>query len=159
MEQITEKKERLYVAYGSNLNVEQMRYRCPDARVAGTAQLDGWRLMFKGSRRGYYLTIERQEGCMVPVGVWYVSEQDEASLDVYEGFPDFYYKKELDIWLREAESSKVRQVQAFVYIMHESFALGRPADSYVERCREGYRTFGFDDALLDEAYEYSCKGQ
>ena len=28
--------KRYYIAYGSNLNVEQMRHRCPDARVAST---------------------------------------------------------------------------------------------------------------------------
>ena len=34
-----------YLAYGSNLNVEQMKKRCPDAVVVGTAVLDGYRLM------------------------------------------------------------------------------------------------------------------
>ena len=29
-------KKRLYVAYGSNLNTYQMRYRCPTARLVGT---------------------------------------------------------------------------------------------------------------------------
>ena len=43
---------RYYLAYGSNLNVPQMRMRCPWARVVGTAELQGWRLLFKGSRTG-----------------------------------------------------------------------------------------------------------
>ena len=29
-----------YFAYGSNLNFEQMAYRCPEATVVGTAKLD-----------------------------------------------------------------------------------------------------------------------
>ena len=33
--------KKYYIAYGSNLNVEQMRYRCPDAKVVGTAEING----------------------------------------------------------------------------------------------------------------------
>ena len=51
-------KKRYYIAYGSNLNVKQMIFRCPGARVIGTAKLEGYRLMFKGSRSGSYLTVE-----------------------------------------------------------------------------------------------------
>ena len=42
-----------YFAYGSNLNFEQMAYRCPEATAVGIAKLDGYELAF---RRGY-LTI------------------------------------------------------------------------------------------------------
>ena len=51
-------EKRFYLAYGSNLNKNQMRYRCPDAKVVGVASLIGWRLLFKGSLTGAYLTIE-----------------------------------------------------------------------------------------------------
>ena len=37
-------KDRLYIAYGSNLNLEQMKRRCPTAEVVGTAELKNWRL-------------------------------------------------------------------------------------------------------------------
>ncbi len=80
-----------YIAYGSNLNVRQMQWRCPTARLVGTAELKDYRLMFKGSRTGSYLTVEPEEGCTVPVGVWQVSAQDEQRLGRYEGIPDFYY--------------------------------------------------------------------
>ena len=151
-------EERLYLAYGSNLNIAQMQHRCPDAHVVGTAELPGCRLMFKGSRSGNYLTIERAEGYTVPVAVWAVSERDERNLDRYEGFPTFYYKKELSVTMSESNSGKTRPVNAFVYIMHEERKLGCPAQEYVERCTEGYQAFGFDFAHLDEAYEFSCRG-
>ena len=148
-------EERLYLAYGSNLNIPQMRSRCPNARIVGTAELPGWRLMYKGSKSGNYLTIEQAEGHTVPVAVWAVSESDERSLDRYEGFPTFYYKKELTVTLREMGSGSSREVKAFVYIMHEDRKLGLPAKEYVNRCTVGYEAFGFDTALLDEAYEFS----
>ena len=39
----------LYFAYGSNINLNQMRYRCPDASVYGQAVLDNYDLRFRGS--------------------------------------------------------------------------------------------------------------
>ena len=148
---------KLYLAYGSNLNISQMQCRCPDARIAGTAVLSGWKLMFKGSWTGNYLTIEQDEDSVVPVAVWEVSEQDEKNLDRYEGYPDLYYKKELSVMMREKDSGQSRSVKAFVYIMHEDRRHGCPSESYLMRCREGYGAFGFDTAFLDEAYEFSRK--
>ena len=43
---------RYYLAYGSNLNVPQMRRRCPTATILGTAKLRGWELLFRGSKSG-----------------------------------------------------------------------------------------------------------
>ena len=31
-------KKQLYIAYGSNINLEQMAYRCPHSKVLGTAE-------------------------------------------------------------------------------------------------------------------------
>ncbi len=42
---------KLYIAYGSNLNVDQMSTRCPGARVAGVAGLPNYRLTFRGNGR------------------------------------------------------------------------------------------------------------
>ena len=39
--------KRYYIAYGSNLSTGQMRYRTPDAKIAGTAVLTGWQLLFR----------------------------------------------------------------------------------------------------------------
>ncbi len=62
--------KRYYIAYGSNLNVGQMRMRCPHATILGTANLKGWELLFKGSKTGSYLTIEKSEGGTVPVVIF-----------------------------------------------------------------------------------------
>lgn len=62
--------KRYYIAYGSNLNVQQMRWRCPGARIIGTSELQDYRLLFKGSKTGSYLTVEPKKGCTVPVAVW-----------------------------------------------------------------------------------------
>lgn len=145
--------KKYYLAYGSNLNVAQMRWRCPDARALGTATIEDYRLLFKGSKTGSYLTIEAQEGAQVPVAVWEVSEEDEKRLDRYEGFPTFYYKKELDLTFIGIKTGKKRKRKCFVYIMHEDRPIGIPSRSYVETCIEGYRDFGFNLKYLKDAYE------
>ena len=146
-------KRRLYLAYGSNLNKAQMAYRCPDARVLGTAALVGWELLFKGSKTGSYLTVERQEGSQVPVAVWEVSEADERALDRYEGYPRFYYRKTLVLPVLHDGTGEIRRRRCFIYIMHEDRPEGMPYAEYVRTCRQGYRDFGFDQRYLDAAVE------
>lgn len=148
-------KKRYYLAYGSNLNLPQMKMRCPTARVVGTAMIDGYELLFKGSKTGSYLTIEKAEGGKVPVAVWEVREKDEAALDRYEGYPAFYYKVEMPVTFKGIKTRKERKRTAFVYIMHEDRSLGFPSRHYVETCMAGYNTFGFDDNYLWDAIERS----
>ena len=83
----------LYVAYGSNLNIKQMSYRCPGATVAFTGFLLNWKLVYKGSWTGSYATIKKCKGAKVPVAVWNISMHNEEVLDLYEGYPRFYKKQ------------------------------------------------------------------
>ena len=146
-------KKRYYIAYGSNLNVLQMRYRCPHARVIGTAEIKDYELLFKGSQTGSYLTIEKKNGGRVPVAVWETTEEDEAALDRYEGFPTFYYKAEMELDITGIRTGKIRHRNCYVYIMHEERQLGMPSSFYVGTCLDGYRAFGFDEGFLWEAVE------
>lgn len=146
--------KRYYIAYGSNLNVRQMKFRCPTAKVVGTSVIKGYELLYKGSKTGSYLTIEKKKGGVVPVAVWEVTARDEKNLDAYEGYPNFYYKKNMKIRLSETGKT----IDAFVYIMHEERSLGIPSQNYISTCRFGYTIFGFDFKYLDKAYEKSIKG-
>ena len=136
--------KKYYLAYGSNLNIRQMALRCPTAKPVGTAVIEDYELLFKGSKTGSYLTIEPKAGAEVPVAV---ELADEGRLDVYEGFPTFYYKAELDLPVKYFSGKTVVR-KAFVYIMHEERPLGLPSGSYVRTCLEGYSNFGFDESIL-----------
>ena len=144
--------KRYYLAYGSNLNIAQMQFRCPEATVVGTAVIPDYELLFKGSLTGAYLTIEPKQGAQVPVGVWEVSLADEFRLDRYEGFPNFYYKKDIRLPVADIRTGKTKLHDGFVYVMHEDRKLGIPTDMYVRTCIEGYRDFGFDTAPLRQAF-------
>ena len=60
--------KRFYIAYGSNLNLPQMRGRCPGATVVGTAIIKDSRLLFRGSKTGSYLTVGGRQGAGGCVG-------------------------------------------------------------------------------------------
>lgn len=148
-------QKRYYIAYGSNLNITQMRFRCPNARIIGTSVVPDYELLFKGSKTGSYLTIEPKAGASVPVAVWETTASDEFALDRYEGYPTFYYKTEMTLPITGIKSGKVRERNVYVYIMHEDRQIGMPTIRYVQTCLEGYRAFRFDENTLYEAIEKS----
>lgn len=149
--------KRYYIAYGSNLNIEQMKFRCPTAKVVGISEIHDYRLLFKGSQTGAYLTIEPCMGSSVPVAVWEVTADDELSLDRYEGYPRFYYKAEMELSVISIDGSRVKRLPAFVYIMHEDRQVGIPMQYYVDTCLEGYRAFSFDERKLSDAIKLSLE--
>ncbi len=140
----------LYLAYGSNLNLNQMAERCPGAKAVGKGELPGWRLAFRGAQRGYYLTLLPEPEGKVPVGVWEVTPEDVRRLDEYEGYPEFYYKTELEV--EYSSGGGGRRERALIYIMREGYGPGAPTEEYYQGCVEGFRSFGLDTAGLEEAY-------
>ncbi len=138
---------KMYIAYGSNLNLEQMAFRCPSAEVVGASVMRNWRLVFKG-----VATIERCKGSSVPVLVWHIQPSDEEALDAYEGWPRLYRKESVRVRLNG------RQVRAMVYIMNG----GRespPSPFYYGTIHLGYESSGFDTNILREALIRSKKGE
>ena len=124
-----------YAAYGSNLWHDQMRARCPAARVAGSALLQGWRLVVRK-----FALIERDAAAACPVGLWHVTEACMASLDRHEG-PHTYQRRFVTL-------PDGRRAVTYVEIRRRP---GPPAAEYVQRLRDGYRDFGFDTAVLEAA--------
>ena len=131
------RKERLYIAYGSNLNLPQMAFRCPTAEVAGKSELKGYELLFRGGRRGAVATVEPKDGGSVPVLLWKIRKADEEALDRYEGYPHFYEKQMMEVELDG------KPVSAMVYVM-------TPGHEF-----EGYETAGFDLQILEDAIDHA----
>lgn len=143
--QFCHKEDRLYIAYGSNLNIGQMAHRCPTAKIVGYTILHNWQLLFRGESTAV-ATIEPHMGSKVPILVWRLQEKDEAALDIYEGYPHLYYKKTLRITVNK------RRVHAMVYIMEGTrYSYGIPSAEYFATIHEGYTAAGFDPAILRQA--------
>lgn len=147
------KEKRYYIAYGSNLAVDQMAHRCPDAKIVGNAVLEGWQLLFKGCA-----TIEPNPAKNTPVLVWEISRRDEQNLDRYEGFPSFYYKKDLDIEVFPVDGSGPVRVTAMVYIMDEKHICSAPSPFYYKVLEDGYEAFHFPKHVLKQALIDSIGG-
>ena len=64
---------KYYVAYGSNLNREQMAHRCPEAKLVGTGMLSNYEMVFRGNKSNAVATVEPKKGMEVPVGIWEIS--------------------------------------------------------------------------------------
>lgn len=137
----------VYMAYGSNLNIEQMGERCPRASVIGGTVLKGHHLTFRGRYGSAVATIERQKGSSVPVLLWEITPECEKALDRYEGFPRLYRKKRLNVKLEGQD------IQAMAYIMNEGHRISLPGRYYYQTILQGYRDCGFDEKILDTAVE------
>ena len=67
-------KEKLYFAYGSNMNLNQMAFRCPDAEVVESVRLEGYGLAFRPNGGGNGdATIQPEEGSSVDCVLWRLS--------------------------------------------------------------------------------------
>ena len=150
MEGINTEKDpinKLYIAYGSNLNLSQMKKRCPTARVIGRTEIEDYELVFKGSKSSAVATIEPCEGSIVPVLIWDIKDEDEKALDRYEGYPNLYGKKEMKITLDD------NPIPAMVYIMTSGYQYGNPSEFYLETIEKGYTDSGFNTDVLYNAVE------
>ena len=144
------KEKRLYVAYGSNLNLYQMKFRCPTAKLIGTGIVKDHELQFKGRSNSAFATIAPKDGSSVPVAVWELQPKDEKALDRYEGYPSYYFKQEIPVEMKNSTT-----INGMVYIMNLRQNFGVPSDTYVHTVSEGYRNCRLDMSVLKDAIRQS----
>lgn len=142
-----DEKVKLYVAYGSNMNLEQMSHRCPKAKVVGTGILKDYKLTFRGRYKGV-ANIEPSNENSVPIVLWEITEECETALDLYEGYPNLYIKKEVEVTI--GDESKT----AMVYVMAKEYTdmVAAPTEYYFNVIASGYSDNGIDLKPLQTAY-------
>jgi gamma-glutamylcyclotransferase (GGCT)/AIG2-like uncharacterized protein YtfP len=114
---------KLYFAYGANLNLEGMQYRCPNAKPVKPFYLENWRLSFSG-----VATVQPSPGDYVPGALWALTEDCEKSLDTFEGYPYLYRKQTI----------KIGKDEIMFYVMN-SDPPSEPGISYLITIAEGYQ--------------------
>lgn len=143
-------KRKKYIAYGSNLNREQMARRCPTAKVIGKGEIRDYELLFRGHRNSAVATVEPKKGSSVPVLIWEIGPEDERNLDIYEGYPRLYGKVDLEVQTERGSEP------IMAYTMNEGHEIGKPSMRYLETITAGYLEAGFDVNRLLESVSY-CK--
>ena len=129
----------LYIAYGSNINLEQMAYRCPHSTAIGTAMVKGWELEFRG-----VATIVPKENTEVPVLLWELDPRDIPTLNRYEGFPNLYRQEEIEL------EYNGQTVKGMAYLMNRG-SISPPSQQYLQTIWDGYKENGLNTSYLVEA--------
>ncbi len=141
------KKPMLYIAYGSNINLTQMSFRCPHSKVIGTAMVKDWELEFRG-----VATIVPKKETEVPVLLWELDPRDIPALNRYEGWPHLYRQEEI------ALEFNGKKVTGMAYLMNRG-QISPPSQGYLQTIWDGYNANGMDTSYLidaaTKAYEYA----
>ena len=144
----------LYFAYGSKLDPEQMKQRCPDHKVVGLASLHDHRLWFPRTSHawgGGVASIQLAHGTELWGIVYELSEADMAALDQYEGWqgPDDQhnvYDRELMFveLTRPDDGSFPRRLRPWVYVARPSNP-APPSRRYLDAMLAGARHHGLPE--------------
>tara|TARA_B100001939_G_scaffold223955_1_gene192732 strand:- start:177 stop:638 length:462 start_codon:yes stop_codon:yes gene_type:complete len=125
-----------YYAYGANLNMDNMRYRCPNAQALCPMELSDYRLCFRG-----VADIEPCKGDVVHGALWKITKQCEKALDVFEGYPHLYSKRYFDVKFGgDLKRDFGEHNRVMVYVMNRK-GYSYPSDAYVQTIAQGYEDF------------------
>ena len=129
----------LYFAYGSNLNLFQMKRRCKDSVFIKKYELKGYRLNFRSKYRA--ADIEKSKNSLVPGALFEISKSDEKKLDVYEDYPILYKKLYFTYYNKTV----------MTYIMVNKTEFRYPTERYLNVVKQGYKDCNLNISYLIKA--------
>ena len=128
----------LYFAYGSNLNLFQMKRRCKDSIFLKKINLKDFRLTFRSKYRA--ADIEPKKNSIVPGGLFDISKSDEKKLDVYEDYPSLYRKFYFTYYGKKV----------MTYTMVNKTPFRFPTERYLNVVKRGYKDCDLDSKYLTQ---------
>ena len=129
----------LYFAYGSNLNLFQMKKRCKDSILINKIKLKNFKLTFRSKYRA--ADIEPKKNSVVPGALFEISKSDERKLDVYEDYPNLYKKYYFFYY--------GKKVMTYTMIKKSPFKF--PTERYFNIVKKGYVDCKLDKKFLIKA--------
>lgn len=137
-----------YFAYGSNMDISQMKRRCPMAKPIRPLMIKGWKLIFRSVAD---ITPAGKDN-VVRGALWEITEQCEQSLDRYEGWrPD-----ETGLYRKIYFKTSTVDGPVMAYVMNSDEHLA-PADLYLETIMRGYKDFGYNPQIVRKIAKRSPK--
>lgn len=137
----------LYFAYGSNMDKNQMKDRCPEHRFISVAILEGYKLVYDGYssiRKGAVANIVESPDEIVYGVLYEISKEDKERLDRFEGVPDYYKIKNVKVKDREG-----KEYIAITYY-REPLEEGLPSEEYQNTIVDAAIELGFPQEYIEK---------
>jgi gamma-glutamylcyclotransferase (GGCT)/AIG2-like uncharacterized protein YtfP len=135
-----------YFAYGSNMDPDQMRKRCPGCSFIAAARLRDHRLVFSRPWAAWdgagVANIQASSGSIVEGVVWEITETHRDALDEYEEYPIAYTRKEVIV-----ETFEGMTMTPFAYLA-KPLGSYRPGRRYLQSLIEGARAHGLSPEYI-----------
>ena len=137
-------KLTLYFAYGANLNLDGMAYRCPGFKPISPAVLPDYRFVFKG-----VADVEPAPGEDVYGALYLLTPDHMKALDRFEGYPNLYIKKEALVRVLDGLSPQ-HFTTAAIYIMRNGDRYAEPSKQYLDIILTGCRQWNLPEDYQEE---------
>ena len=143
-----------YFAYGSNLDLPQMKRRCPSSKLISKGSLSGYRLTFNRFSSGWgggVADVIQDQGSKVWGLVFELSDTDLERLDRYEG----YHKDWTNLyerWKAVIDTHNGQICDVWVYTVVEKQKFVKPTPEYLQIIKDAAVKWNFPKAYLTLAY-------
>ena len=143
-----------YFAYGSNLDLPQMKRRCPSSKLISKGSMSGYRLTFNRFSSGWgggVADVIQDQGSKVWGLVFELSDTDLERLDRYEG----YHKDWTSLYERwntviDTPNGQVSDVWVYTVVEKQQFV--KPTLEYLQIIKDAAKKWNFPKAYLTLAY-------
>ena len=143
-----------YFAYGSNLDLPQMKRRCPSSKLISKGSLSGYRLTFNRFSSGWgggVADVIREPGSKVWGLVFEISDSDLERLDRYEGC----YKEQTSLyerWKAVIDTPDGQVCDVWVYTVVEKQKFVPPTSEYLQIIKDAAVKWNFPKRYQDDWY-------
>ena len=147
-----------YFAYGSNLDLPQMKRRCPSSKLISKGSLSGYRLTFNRFSSGWgggVADVIQKQGSKVWGLVFEISDSDLDRLDRYEG----YYKDQNSLyerWKAAIDTPNGQVCDVWVYTVVEKQKFVPPTSEYLQIIKDAAVKWNFPKSYQDDWYLIPC---
>jgi gamma-glutamylcyclotransferase (GGCT)/AIG2-like uncharacterized protein YtfP len=144
-----------YFAYGSNLDLAQMKIRCPSSELISKGSLSGYRLTFNRYSSGWgggVADVIQGKGSEVWGLVFELSNSDLKRLDSYEGC----YNDQTSLyerWKAVINTPKGQISDVWVYTVFEKQKFVQPTLEYLQIIKDAAVRWNFPKITEVEAWQ------
>ncbi len=144
-----------YFAYGSNLDLPQMKRRCPSSKLISKGSLSGYRLTFNRYSSGWgggVADVIQDQSSEVWGLVFKLSDTDLERLDRYEG----YYKDQNSLYERwkaviNTPNGQISDVWVCTVVEKQKFV--QPTVEYLQIIKDAAVRWNFPKIMETETWQ------